>query len=110
MFELKLISIPDFAGASSTNATDGAYDQTHVNGYHPHPVKPSQGASSLAMNNATAPLPLLEANNGMGNVPGEGNYPFLDVLGPRLDEFASSDEGFRAYLETQLSQYGLPDF
>lgn len=66
--------------------------------------------SSLAKDAPAASDTFGEANDGLMTLPAELAYPFLDALGPRLDEFGSSDEGFRAYLETQLSQYGFPEF
>lgn len=59
---------------------------------------------------STAPMGLLNTTNGYGQVPTEVTYPFLDLFGTKIDEFGSSDEGFRAYLETQLNQQGLPEF
>ena len=64
----------------------------------------------------TATLPSIEGDNTLHDplplapIHVEATYPFLDVLAPRLDEFTTADEGFRAYLETQLGQYDLPVF
>jgi hypothetical protein len=37
-------------------------------------------------------------------------YSFLDAIDSRLDDFATADEEFRAYLEAQLGQYEFPIF
>lgn len=40
----------------------------------------------------------------------EMSYSFLDAIDSRLDDFATADEEFRAYLEAQLGQYEFPIF
>jgi hypothetical protein len=67
-------------------------------------------SSDTADGVAVATLPSIEQSETLAATPAEATYPFLDALGSRLDEFTNADEGFRAYLETQLGQYELPGF
>ena len=64
----------------------------------------------MADNVTIATLPSIEENDMLAPTPMEATYPFLDALGSRLDEFTTSDEGFRAYLEAQLGQYEFSVF
>lgn len=66
--------------------------------------------SGLADDVTIATLASIEESDNLAPTPAEATYPFLDVFGSRLDEFTTADEGFRAYLETQLGQYDFPVF
>jgi hypothetical protein len=56
----------------------------------------------------TATLTSIEERDHL--VPAETTYAFLDAIDSRLDDFATADEEFRAYLEAQLGQYEFPIF
>ena len=108
----------DFAGAASTPAstTHDTHSKRHTNHYNEQ-LLPRNPVSSGAASDVTAgTLPLIEENDSLNDslpmapIHVETTFPFLDALAPRLDEFTTADEGFRAYLETQLGQYDFPVF
>lgn len=88
----------------------------HTNHYNEQLLPRNSVSSGVASDVTTATLPLIEENDPlhgplpMAPVHVETSFPFLDALAPRLDEFTTADEGFRAYLETQLGQYDFPVF
>lgn len=105
----------DFSGAAATPAptTHDAHFRQHTNHYD-EPLRIRNSVSSGMTGDLT--LPLIEDNDPlhdpvpMAPIHTETTFPFLDALAPRLDEFTTADEGFRAYLETQLGQYDFPVF
>lgn len=100
----------DFGSVASESSSTYADSQTQHRSFEAQPMMPDPRLATMAQDVSTAPMPMLNNTNGFGQVPTEVNYPFLDILGTKIDEFGSSDEGFRAYLETQLNQHGLPEF
>jgi hypothetical protein len=108
----------DFAGAAATPAptTHDTHFGQHTN--HFSEPLPSRNSVSSGMTSdlTTATLPSIEENDPlhapvpMAPIHAEASWPFLDALAPRLDEFTTADEGFRAYLETQLGQYDFSVF
>ncbi|KAM0716360.1 hypothetical protein Q7P37_007805 [Cladosporium fusiforme] len=103
--------IRDFGSVASESSSTYAGSQTQHNSFETQPMAPGPGLASMAHDvSAAQTMPMPGSNNGFGPVPMEVTYPFLDILGPKIDEFGSSDEGFRSYLETQLNQQGFPDF
>lgn len=105
----------DFSGAATTPAltTHDTQFSQHANHYD-EPLRMRNSVSSGMTSDLT--LPLIEENDPlhdpvpMAPIHTETTFPFLDALAPRLDEFTTADEGFRAYLGTQLGQYDFPMF
>ena len=62
------------------------------------------------MNDVTATLASIEERDNLVPAPGETTFSFLDAIDSRMDDFATADEEFRAYLEAQLGQYEFPIF
>lgn len=108
----------DFAGAASTPAstTHDMHSKQHTNHYNEQLLSRNPVSSGVASDATAATLPLIEENDPLHDplpmvpIHVETSFPFLDALAPRLDEFTTADEGFRAYLETQLGQYDFPVF
>ena len=108
----------DFAGAAATPAptTHEPHYRQHTNHYNEQLPMRNAVSSSMANGMTTATLPSIEENDPLhapvplAPIHTETTYPFLDALAPRLDEFATADEGFRDYLETQLGQYEFSVF
>lgn len=78
-------------------------------GYDERATGHDSATSNVTEDVAASTLPSVEEINLVPSA-AETTYPFLDALGSRLDEFTTADEGFRAYLETQLGQYDFPAF
>jgi hypothetical protein len=57
-----------------------------------------------------ATLTSIEDRDHLAPASAETSYSFLDAIDSRLDDFATADEEFRAYLEAQLGQYEFPIF
>lgn len=103
----------DFAGATSTPTPTvndiplrqpyTANSGQHTNGHGPlHPD---------TMDDVTAAtLTTIEDRDQLAPASVETSYSFLDAIDSRLDDFATADEEFRAYLEAQLGQYEFPIF
>ena len=108
----------DFAGVASTPAsiTHDINPKRHTNHYNEQLLPRNSVSSGVASDVTAGTLPLIEENDSlhdslsMAPIHVETTFPFLDALAPRLDEFTTADEGFRAYLETQLGQYDFPVF
>lgn len=89
---------------------DIQYRQQHHNRYDEHLTNQGSASSDMTGEATMAAMASIEHNDNLAPTPVEAAYPFLDTLGSRLDEFTTSDEGFRAYLEAQLGQYEFPVF
>lgn len=100
----------DFGSVASEASSTYAGSQTQHNTFEAQPTGPDHSLANMTQDGPAASMNFLGTNNGFGQVPAEVTYPFLDVLGPKIDEFGSSDENFRVYLETQLNQQQLPEF
>jgi hypothetical protein len=75
----------------------------HTNGHEStHPT--------VMDNVTTATLTSIEERDHLVPASAETTYSFLDAIDSRLDDFATADEEFRAYLEAQLGQYEFPIF
>lgn len=85
------------------------FRQSQNSGYEERATGHDTATTNMMEDVAAATLPSIEESNLVPSA-AETAYPFLDALGSRLDEFTTADEGFRAYLETQLGQYEFPAF
>jgi hypothetical protein len=103
----------DFAGATSTPTPTvndiplrqpcTANSEHQMNGHAP--VHPDTIDDATA-----ATFTSIEERNQLAPASSETTYSFLDAIDSRLDDFATADEEFRAYLEAQLGQYEFPIF
>lgn len=89
---------------------DIQYRQQHHNRYDEQLADHGSVPSDMTGDATMATMSSIEGTDSLARTPVEASYPFLDTLGSRLDEFTTSDEGFRAYLEAQLGQYEFPVF
>jgi len=73
-------------------------------------MKGHDSADDDRMNDVSATLATMEERDNLAPAPSETTFSFLDAIDSRLDDFATADEDFRAYLEAQLGQYEFPIF
>jgi hypothetical protein len=103
----------DFAGATSTptpTVNDIPLRQPYTANSGQH-LNEHGSAHPDAMDNVTtATLTSIEERDHLVPPSAETSYSFLDAIDSRLDDFATADEEFRAYLEAQLGQYEFPIF
>jgi hypothetical protein len=103
----------DFAGATSTptpTVNDMPLRQPYTTNSE-HQTNGHGPAHSEILGDATAAtLTSIEERDHLAPASAETSYSFLDAIDSRLDDFATADEEFRAYLEAQLGQYEFPIF
>lgn len=103
----------DFAGATSTptpTVNDLPFKQTYTANSGQHTNGHGSTHPATMDDVMTATLTSIEERDHLVPAPTDTTYSFLDAIDSRLDDFATADEEFRAYLEAQLGQYEFPIF
>lgn len=103
----------DFAGATSTPTpivNDMPFRQSYNADSGPHANGHGSTHPDTMEDVTAATLASIEERDHLVPTSVDTTYSFLDAIDSRLDDFATADEEFRAYLEAQLGQYEFPIF